>query len=57
MNAVSREMADAAVVNGACVVIGHERNPPRHLTIFGAMCSFFVHYSTIARGLQDVFDE
>jgi hypothetical protein len=57
MNAVAREMADAAVVNGGGVVIGHERNPPWHLTIFGAMCSFFVHYGIIARGLQSVFDE
>jgi hypothetical protein len=57
MNAVAREMADAAVVNGGGVVIGHERDPPWHLTIFGAMCSFFVHYGIIARGLQGVFDK
>jgi hypothetical protein len=111
MNAVAREMADAAVVNGggvlfgtavvalpveidavdtlaqaasvqadagdgatecgdieqalrggndrigSCVVIGHERDPPWHLTIFGATCSFFVHYGIIARGLQSVFDK
>jgi hypothetical protein len=57
MNAVAREMADAAVVNGGCVEIGHERDPPWHLTIFGATCSFFVHYGIIVRGLQGVFDK